>query len=313
MTQRPSVTVLGSMNTDISLSVPHLPAAGETVLAQGQAAFGAGGKGANQAVAAARLGASVRMAGCCGDDAFGTSLRQGLTAEGVDTSGVRVIAGVASGLALICVDLAGENSIAVAPGANAQAGEEEAAAAFAAPCDTLVLCAEIPVATLVAALRRARGGQPRTVLNLAPVPPGAGELLAAGPDWLVVNAAEASALLGQPVTGVTDARLAAQSLARDRHAVVTLGPAGAVAVGPALAAPVTVTGFAVDSVDSVGAGDAFVGALAVMLASQAAPETAVRAACAAGAAATTKRGAAEALPHPAGIHAATGFTWPLAQ
>jgi ribokinase len=312
MTQRPLVTVLGSMNTDISLPVPHLPGAGETVLAQGPAAFGAGGKGANQAVAAARLGASVRMAACCGDDAFGTSLRQGLTDEGVDTSGVRVIGGVASGLALICVDPAGENLIAVAPGANSHAGEEEVAAAFAAACDTLVLCAEIPVASLASALRRARTGRARTVLNLAPVPPGADELLAAGPDWLVVNTAEASALLGQPVTGATDARLAAQSLARDRHAVVTLGPAGAAAAGPALAAPVTVPGFTVDSVDSVGAGDAFVGALAVMLAAGADPESAVLAACAAGAAATTRRGAQEALPRPAGIAAATGYAWPLA-
>lgn len=312
MTQRPLVTVLGSLNTDISVPVPHLPGAGETVLAQGQAAFGAGGKGANQAVAAARLGASVRMAGCCGDDAFGTSLRNGLSADGVDTSGVRVIAGVASGLALICVDPAGENSIAVAAGANSHAGEQEAAAAFGARCDILVLCAEIPVATAVLALRRARTEQARTVLNLAPVPPDAGELLAAGPDWLVVNAAEAGALLGQPVTGVTDARLAAQSLARDRHVVVTLGPAGAAVAGPDLAGPVTVAGLAVDSIDSVGAGDAFVGALAVMLASQADAQTAVRAACAAGAAATTRRGAQQALPDPAGIRAATGFNWPLA-
>jgi ribokinase len=312
MAQRLLVTVLGSMNTDISLPVPHLPGAGETVLAQAPAAFGAGGKGANQAVAAARLGASVRMAGCCGDDAFGTSLRQGLATEGVGTDGIRVIAGVASGLALICVDTAGENSIAVAPGANSHTGEEEVAAAFAAPCDTLVLCAEVPVATLVSALRRARTGQARTVLNLAPVPPRADELLAAGPDWLVVNTAEASALLGQPVTRAMDARLAAQSLARDRHAVVTLGSAGAVVAGPALAEAVTVPGFSVDSVDSVGAGDAFVGALAVMLAAGADPESAVRAASAAGAAATTRRGAQEALPRPADIATATGYAWPLA-
>src|SRR2546421_767958 len=107
----PRVTVLGSLNTDISLAVPHLPAPGETVLAAAAATFGTGGKGANQAVAAARLGAAVRMAGCCGGDEFGARLRAGLAAEGIDVAGLRAIPGAVSGLALITVDPAGENSI----------------------------------------------------------------------------------------------------------------------------------------------------------------------------------------------------------
>jgi len=333
MAQRPAVTVLGSLNTDISLLVPHLPGPGETVLASAGATFGAGGKGANQAVAAARLGAAVSMVGCCGDDEFGARLRAGLAAEGVGVTGLRAVPGVASGLALITVDPAGENSIAVAAGANGLAGDAEVRAAFAQPCDVLVLSAEIPVPVLGAALRRARAGGVRTVLNLAPVPEGAAGLLAECPGWLVVNAQEAAALagLGWKGGGGADARGGGQgepdgsppqneaALGRDAaaglaaglgggHVVVTLGAAGAALAGPA--GTVMVPGFPVTAVDTVGAGDAFVGALAVALASGLGPAGAVTAACAAGAAAATRRGAQAALPRPADVLAATGFSWP---
>jgi ribokinase len=332
MAQRPRVTVLGSLNTDISLPVPHLPGPGETVLAAGAATFGAGGKGANQAVAAARLGASVQLAGCRGDDEFGARLRAGLTAEGIGVAGLRAVPGVASGLALITVDPAGENSIAVAAGANGLVGDAEVAAAFAQPCDVLVLSAEIPAAVLGAALRRARAEGVRTVLNLAPVPEGADALLAECPDWLVVNAQEAAALTGRPAPGqalargardaagapaeaagedVAGAQAVAAGLAGGAcggHVVVTLGAAGAVLAGPSGTA--VVPGFRVSAVDTVGAGDAFVGALAVALAGGLAPATAVTAACAAGAAAATRRGAQAALPRPADVLAATGFAWP---
>jgi len=342
---RPRVTVLGSLNTDISVPVPHLPGPGETVLAAAAASIGTGGKGANQAVAAARLGASTRMVGCCGGDEFGGSLRAALVAEGIDVTGLRSVPGATSGLALITVDPAGENVIAVAPGANGLAGEEEVAAAFSAPCDVLVLSAEIPVAVLAAALRRAnaggwkggggavaRGGEGRvrTVLNLAPVPEGAGRLLAGQPDWLVVNAHEAGILLGAEAADAAQAQAMAVRLAAGetgpgagaapladpgsgagpggRHAVITLGGAGAVLAGPAVAA--AIDGFRVRAVDTVGAGDAFVGALAVALASGLDPAEAVRAACAAGATATTRRGAQDGLPRPASVLAATGFRWP---
>jgi ribokinase len=315
MAQRPRVTVLGSLNTDISLAVPHLPAPGETVLAAAAATFGTGGKGANQAVAAARLGAAVRMAGCCGGDEFGARLRAGLAAEGIDVAGLRAIPGAVSGLALITVDPAGENSIAVAPGANGLAGEAEVAAAFAQPCDVLVLSAEVPAATLAAALRQARTGRVRTVLNLAPVPGEAAALLAEGPDWLVVNAQEAAAVAGQPADDGPDDPARAQAVAASLaagpaggHVVVTLGAAGAVLAGRSGMA--AVPGFAVTAVDTVGAGDAFVGALAVALASGLSPAGAVTAACAAGAAAATRRGAQEGLPRPADVLAATGFAWP---
>ncbi len=302
--------MLGSLNMDISVTVPRLAGPGETVLGSA-ARLQPGGKGANQAVAAARLGASVRMAGCCGDDAFGGALRSALEAAGVDITAVRVLAGVPSGLALITVDATGENSITVAPGANGQAGPAEAAAAAAAAGDALVLSAEIPVPVLAAALDRARGGHVLTVLNLAPAPPDASGLLEAGVDWLVVNAPEAAAILGRAVADPAAAQAAAADLAGAGagHVVITLGPAGAVVAGPgtALAMP----GFSVRSVDSAGAGDAFVAALGVAVASGATPPEAVRLACAVGATAVTRPGAQEGLPTGADVLAATGVRWPL--
>src|SRR5215472_3285326 len=302
----PRVTVLGSLNTDISVPVPHLPGPGETVLAAAPASIGTGGKGANQAVAAARLGAATRMVGCCGDDEFGGRLRAALTAEQVDVAGLRAVTGTASGLALITVDPAGENVIAVAPGANGRAGAAEVAAAFAVPCDVLVLSAEIPVAVLTAALREANSAGVPTVLNLAPVPAGADELLAGRPGWLVVNAQEAGALLGRKTAGGAEAQaMAARQAAGAAYAVITLGAAGAVLAGPE--GTTAVPGFRVPVVDTVGAGDAFVAALAVALAAGLAAARAVRAACAAGAASTTRRGAQDGLPRPADVLAATGF------
>jgi ribokinase len=170
------------------------------------------------------------------------------------------------------------------------------------------------------------------VLNLAPAPDGPAGLLAGGVDWLVVNEHEAAAVLGRPVAGAADgpdgpgdgplaghesARQAAAGLARlgARHAVITLGPAGAVlahARGAAGPGTVLVPGYSVASVDSVGAGDAFVAALAVALAAGVESADAVRAACAVGAAATTRHGAQAALPGPAEVLAATGMPWPLA-
>ena len=242
MARRPAVTVLGSLNTDISLLVPHLPGPGETVLAAAGATFGAGGKGANQAVAAARLGAAAEMVGCCGDDEFGARLRAGLVAERPDWLVVN------------------------AQEAAALAGQSP----DAAPGD----------------------GGPR---------PGNGAPGDAGPR--PGN--------GGPADEVARARAVAAGLAEGLgggHAVVTLGAAGAVLAGPSGTA--AVPGFRVTAVDTVGAGDAFVGALAVVLAGGLDPAAAVTAACAAGAAAATRRGAQAALPRPADVLAATGFPWP---
>ena len=310
MPQPARITVLGSLNMDISVTVPHLAGPGETVLGSA-ARLQPGGKGANQAVAAARLGASVRMAGCCGDDDFGRTLRSALEDAGIDVSAVRVLAGVASGVALITVDARGENSITVAPGANSLAGPPEAAASAAMPCDALILSAEIPVPVLAAALDRARAAHVMTVLNLAPAPADASALLAAGADWLIVNAPEAGAILGRTVTGPASAQAAAADLAREGagRVVITLGREGAVLAGPdaALAVP----GFSVPSVDSVGAGDAFAAALGVAVASGVMPPEAVRLACAVAATAVTRPGAQDGLPTGPDVLAATGVRWPL--
>ncbi len=308
--QRPRVTVLGSMNMDISVSVPRLAGPGETVLGSA-ARLQPGGKGANQALAAARLGAAVRMAGCCGDDDFGAACRGALAAAAVDVSGIRTVSRAVTGLALIAVDEAGENSITVAPGANALAGEPEVAAAFAAPAAVLVLSAEIPLATAAAALERARAAGVTAVLNLAPVPAGAGRLLAPGVDWLVVNVPEAGILLGRTLAGQAAVAAAAAELAAAgaRHVVITAGPDGAVLSGAA--GDQVVPGLRVEAVDSVGAGDAFVAALAVTVAAGVEAVQAVRLACAAAATAVTRPGAQEGLPRGADVLAVTGVRWPL--
>jgi ribokinase len=266
------------------------------------------------------------MAGCVGEDDFGARMVAALAAESVDTSGIRVVQGMASGLALITVDAAGENMITVASGANAEVGTAELKAALGAArgpgdaeadaargeaTDVLVLCAEIPGDTLTGALARARNEQVLCVLNLAPAPSGAADIVASGVDWLVVNESEAAAVLGRPVTGLAEAAAAATDLAKAgaRFAVVTAGAAGAALAG--VGEGVTVPGFKVPAVDSVGAGDTFVGALAVALAAGVEPAEAMRVACAAGASAATRPGTQAAMPRPADVLADTGMTWPV--
>jgi ribokinase len=310
MRKRPRVTVLGSLNIDISVTVPRLPGPGATVLGSA-ARFTPGGKGANQAVAAARLGAETRMVGCVGDDEFGRRLLAALRAEGVDADGVRVVAEVPTGLAMIAVDESGENLITVAPGANHQVGPADVAEAGARPRDVLVISAEIPVSAIRSALAQGRGTL--CVLNLAPALAEAAALVADGaPDWLVVNESEATAVLGRPVAGLKDAGRAAAELVAvgPRHAVVTAGAHGAALAGPD--GTDTIPGFRVTAVDTVGAGDTFVGALGVALAAGVSASQAVRAASAAGAAAVTRHGAQTAMPKPADILAATGIEWSVA-
>ena len=310
MGKRPRVTVLGSLNMDISVTVPRLPGPGATVLGSA-ARFTPGGKGANQAVAAARLGADVRMVGCVGDDDFGRQLLAALRAEGIDTGAVRTVRSVPTGLAMIAVDADGENLITVAPGANHQVGPPDVAAATENPRDILVISAEIPAPAITQAL----GHDGRQVLNLAPAPENAASLVTADLDWLVVNESEAAAVLGRPVSGLAAAALAAADLiARGpRHAVVTAGAQGAVLDGPTAAGPAIIEGFRVRAVDTTGAGDTFVGALAVALAAGVPPRDAIRAAAAAGAAAVTRHGAQTAMPRPADVLAVTGVTWPVAR
>jgi ribokinase len=323
---RPRVTVIGSLNMDISVTVPSLPGPGMTVLGSA-ARFSPGGKGGNQAVAAARLGAEVRMVGCVGDDAFGRQLLADLQAEHVSTDHVRTVPGTPTGLAMIAVDRSAENLIVVAPGANHEVGPADVAAATReAPGDVLVISAEIPVSAIRSALARRPGVI--CILNLAPVPPDAAAIVADQLDWLVVNETEAAALLSSPPLGQADpdpAKPAAalqaaalQAAARAARALVTAGAARHAVVtagqhGAALADPDhthTIPGFPVHAVDTVGAGDTFVGALAVALAAGVPGPEAVRAAAAAGAAAVTREGAQTAMPRPSDILATTGLIWP---
>ena len=289
MTPAARIVVLGSLNVDLVTRVPALPRAGETVIGDRLLTF-TGGKGANQAVAAARLGGRVAMVGRVGRDAGGDALLRQLALDGVDSAGVERDGEEPSGAALIMVGPDGENLIAVAPGANGHVGDAdvERALGAAGPDGLLVLQLEIPLA----AAARAIGAGRRVLLNAAPatadLPPG----LLRGLEALVVNESEAAALLGGAAAGVEAAR--ELHAAGARLAVVTLGAAGAAlcdAGGARLAEP-----FRVAAVDTTAAGDAFVGALAVGLAAGRPAAEAVRFANAAGAAAATRAGAQESLP-----------------
>jgi ribokinase len=317
----PRIAVLGSANMDLVAKAAVLPLPGETVLGQ-DFAMVPGGKGANQAIAAARAGASCIFLAAIGSDSFGVTLKARLLASGVDTALVRVVYG-ASGVAVIMVDGAAENLIVVTPGANASLlGLSEAELGAIAGADVLVAQLEVPVETVTAAATAARAAGTRVVLNAAPardLPP---ELLAAV-DVLVVNDLEAAALTGRPVprphnfveVGPSEAvppadfdevGTVAALLELVPRAVLTRGAAGAWyaerrtdadsgAVCVHVPAPV------VEAVDSTAAGDSFTGALAVAWGEGRELIDAVRWACAAGAACVRRLGASSSLPRRAEI------------
>jgi ribokinase len=286
-----SIVVLGSLNQDLVITVEHLPQPGETVLGERLGSY-PGGKGANQAVAAARLGGQVALVGRVGDDGFGPSLIKNLESNGVDASGVDRDPETPSGAALIYVDHYGQNMIAVAPGANATVGPADAQRAVArlAPGDLLVMQLEIPVAVIEQAARAARRAGALVLLNAAPaqrLEPG----LLSQLDALVVNEREAKALVDHEDASIAAAALRATG---PKLVIVTLGPAGSIFVDHT--GLHRVEPFHVRAIDSTGAGDAFMGALAVGIAKGLATQAAMRFANAAGAAATISLGAQAALP-----------------
>jgi ribokinase len=285
------VVVVGSVNVDLVVSVGQLPRAGETV-AGGTFARHGGGKGANQAVAAARAGAEVAMVGAVGDDEMGHEALEELAGEGIDTTHVARLDGVPTGVALIVVDEAGENQIAVASGANAALDApavERGLAALLDSQDGLVLLGnEVPEAAVAAGLRAARAAGWQVVLNPAPARPAGADL---GGVVLTPNADEARTLAGEAEVEAAARVLAARTSA---PVLVTLGADGALLLDADElrrhpAPPVSV-------VDTTGAGDTVNGALAAELAAGRSLTDAVRFALAAAALSTTAAGARTAMP-----------------
>ncbi|MFG3696321.1 ribokinase [Micromonospora sp. NPDC047620] len=286
------VVVVGSANMDLVGTAPALPRPGETLLGTGFVMV-PGGKGANQAIAAARAGASCAFLGAIGSDAFGVTLRARIAAAGVDTDQLRTTYGT-SGVALVMVNAEGENAILVTPGANASMAhltEPELAAVRTA--HVLLAQLEIPVGTVTQAAVVARAAGSRVVLNAAPAVPVPPELLAAT-DLLVVNETEAQALTGR---GRDDPSALLDLVPR---AVLTLGAQGAW-YGDRDGAAVHVPAVKVDVVDSTATGDAFTAALAVAWGEGRDLVDAVRWAAAAGAACARRLGASSALPSRAEI------------
>ena len=291
------IVVLGSINVDIVLDVERLPVRGETVLCSGYTLL-PGGKGANQAAAASRAGSGpVFMVGCVGEDTYADPALAALADNGVDVSGVTVV-DRPTGLAVVMVEASSENQIVAASGANTAVSAEQVPADRLGPQSILVLQMEIPVPEVERAIARARQAESRVILNLAPAQ-AIGDAALSDCDILVLNQGEARSL----ANGGTPQDLACQLARRfSLDCIVTLGAAGAVLAtsGPCY----RVAALDIEPVDSVGAGDAFVGALAAALDSGAAITEAVRRASVAGGLACLRSGARSALPRAADIDAA---------
>ncbi|QIN77647.1 ribokinase [Rubrobacter marinus] len=289
------VFVVGSINQDFVLRLERRPEPGETVTGAELSLF-PGGKGANSAVAAARLGARVAMLGRVGEDAFGADLVRNLREAGVDTTHVGSVPGVPTGSAFITVTPDGENAIVVSPGANRSFGprEVDAAAEDLRAAGVLVAQLEVDAGAVGRAARAVMGAGGRFLLNFAP-PREVPEGILALADPLVVNEHEARFLLGE-AGGEPEAAVEGLLGRGPRSVVVTLGAEGAL-----LAAGGSTRRFGapeVEAVDTTGAGDAFVGALAARLAGGDGLEEAVPYAVLAGAAAVTREGAQGSLPTP---------------
>lgn len=290
-----SVVVIGSINQDVTVTVDRFPEPGETLYTR-SLSYRLGGKGANQAAAAAHAGARVRFVGRVGSDAAGPALREELAGHGVDVSGLLVDQGT-TGSAFITVSATGENTILIDAGANGRVTSEQVDAAALQAGDVVVLQGEIPAVANAAAIASARRAGATTILNLAPVYGIAAEDLAAV-DILVVNETEAGLVLGRPAPrGAAEALDAAAQLTErgPRRVLITLGGAGAVWYDAAVAgSPQGAHVNAISAgpvVDTTGAGDASVGALAAALALGLDFERAVSEAMRAGSAAVLSAGA----------------------
>jgi len=289
----PNILVIGSLNADLVVRTPRFPAPGETISGEDLSII-PGGKGANQAVAAARQGVTVAMVGRVGNDSFGPTLLQNLQDNRIETTHVQTSES-ATGTAIIVVDSSGQNSIVLSPGANGKVTPSDVDSVSFQDVDMLLLQLEIPLETVVHAADVARQNRLRVILNPAPARRLPDSLLA-DVDILVPNESELQLLSGQPVTDTDSAKSAARILLEKglKTVIVTLGANGALLVTDEMVTYVPT--FEVDVVDTTAAGDAFIGGLAAALLNGRSLEDAVRYGNASGALAAAKFGAQPSLP-----------------
>ncbi len=294
---RKNILVIGSLNMDLSIAMDRMPAVGETVLGE-ELTYNLGGKGANQAYAAGRLGGRVKMLGCVGRDQFGEGQKESLSACGVDVSALKVSGELPTGTAVICVDAQGNNSIVVVAGANqacdtAYLEENDELLRW---CDYLLMQMEIPLEAIEYAAARAKELGKTVILNPAPAPEALSPELLSSVDYLTPNETELMKLSGVPGSGMEAVRRGALALMEKglRCAVVTLGEEGALLADrngfrtyPARKA---------EAVDTTAAGDCFNGAFAVALAEGRGEDEAIRFANTASSIAVTKKGAQSSIP-----------------
>ena len=302
----PRIVVLGGINIDLVAMTPRFPEAGETVVGHQFLTYG-GGKGANQAVAAGRMGAQTSMVGRVGDDIFAPQALSALVESGVDISAVGVGSGTNTGIAVITIDDSAQNQIIQVLGANNTCGEEEEANVIGLldGASALLLQLEVSVELSLRCAQAAKERGVRVILDPSPVRP-VPEAFYSCCDIITPNETDAQALVGTPVTDRESAAQAAATLLQRGvgAAIVTLGPQGALYATSS--ASEFVPAFVVDAVDSVGAGDAFNGALAAALGEGYELGQAVRHAAAAGALSVTRSGAQDSMPTRAEVNALLG-------
>ena len=266
MANTPRIAVVGSANTDLITYAAAFPQPGETIFGTGFD-LGFGGKGANQAVAARLCGGEVLMVAKVGNDLFGEATVRNFASLGIDTTHVRVVDGAPTGVAPIFVEPNGQNRIIVVKGPNDRltAADVDAAASELRRVDTIILQFEIPLETIYHTVRFARANRIRCIVNPAPaVAANLADLIQA--DYFIPNETEAEVISGRPVRTVEDAAVCATGLLQKgfQRVVITLGARGSLIATPA--GQVHVPAFSVAAVDTTGAGDAFIGSLAVFLA-----------------------------------------------
>ena len=294
----PEILVVGSLNADLVVRAPRFPQPGETISGEDLQVI-PGGKGANQAAAAARLEASVSLLGRVGKDNFGDFLLDNLRSNHVDTTMIQRD-DASTGTAIIVVDSNGQNSIVLSAGANGKVSVLDVENASFSRFNLLLLQLEIPTPTVLRAAQRARENRLRVILNPAPAQPIPDELIALS-DFIIPNETELCLLTNQTVTDIQSAKKAAHVLLQSgaQNVIVTLGSKGVLVVSSTQA--VHIDTFTVNVVDTTAAGDAFIGGFATALLENKSLEESARHGCACGALATTKFGAQPSLPTKAEV------------